>query len=298
MNEKLTATLAILLAIFAFALPAGAASNADSQALSCVNSRLSLASSLRASGEYSLSALEYRRLAADLEPGDPSLPALYLSAADAYRLERRWDRMAKMLDAAEDAAADSALSSCPDSQAQSCVTSTAPLLYLRLRRAEGMRDWPSAAAYADDLAASCGDGESQLADWARRSASANRLRADGLPGGNPKSPRIGGLLGIIPGMGYAYSGEWGNAFRSIFLNGIFGWAMFECADHDRWGLFAITTFFELTWYTGSIYGGIDAAHRYNRRQLDDAAKAITGDGPAPQLTRDGTIGIFSLKLDF
>ncbi len=297
MNEKLTATLAILLAFFAFSLPAGAASDSDSQALPSVNSRLSLASSLRASGEYSPSALEYRRLAADLNPGDPSLPALYLSAADAYRLERRWDRMAKMLDAAEDAAADYALVSHPDSQALPCVNSPAPLLFLRLRRAEGMRDWPSAAAYADDLAASCGEGESQLADWARRSTSANRLRADGLPGGNTKSPRIGGLMGIIPGMGYAYSGEWGNAIRSIFLNGIFGWAMYECADREQWGLFAVSTFFEMTWYTGSIYGGIDAAHRYNRNRLDTAVHELRGD-EVPRLERDTRLEVFSLRISF
>lgn len=289
--------------------------------LQTCSSRIALASSLRDSGEYALSALEYRRLAADLEPGDPALPALHLAAADAYRLQKRWDRMGKMLDAAEDASADGAH---PFADA---------LLFLRLRRAEGLKDWTSAAYYAEDLAAACSPASgsasttpascapavqtADIASWASRAAAANHLRAgdeaaaraalagdtdrlatiDRYSAGRGKSPALGGILGIIPGMGYAYSGEWGNMFRSIFLNGIFGWAMFECADRERWGLFAFTAFFELTCYTGSIYGGIDAAHRYNKNRLEEATGAII-DGPEPQLRPDPSFDFFSLRLAF
>jgi hypothetical protein len=193
---------------------------------------------------------------------------------------------------------------------------TPPGTWLRIQSAELDRDWASAALYAEDLAARAGD-DARLARYARRTAAADFLRANAFDdakaalgddpsalaaldrylAGHDKSPRIGGLLGIIPGLGYAYSGEWGNMFRSIFLNGLFGWAMFECADREQWGLFAVTTFFELTWYTGSIYGGIDAAHRYNQRRLDDAVHELRGDD-APRLEREARLDVFSLRISF
>ena len=262
--------------------------------------RLSLAASLCESRDFARSALEYRRLAADLEPDDPALPGLYLAAADAYRQEGGWDRMERMLDHAEDVGAGG----------------SEPLLFLRAARAEGVRDWLSAADYAEELATVHGRDE-PLSIWARGAAASNYLRAgdpasaralvagdaaseaaiDRYLAGHDKSPRLGGILGIVPGLGYAYSGEWGNMFRSILLNGIFGWAMYETADRDQWGLFAVSTFFELTWYSGSIYGGIDAAHRHNRDRLDAAVREIRGDGP-PQLRRDAAVDVFSLRLSF
>ena len=104
-------------------------------------------------------------------------------------------------------------------------------------------------------------------------------------------------LGLVPGLGYAYSGEWGNMVRSMVLNGLFGWAMYECADRDEWGLFAVATFFELTWYTGSVYGGVDAAHRYNRERLEDAAAALRGTRE-PAVRRGGGLPILGVSLSF
>lgn len=89
-----------------------------------------------------------------------------------------------------------------------------------------------------------------------------------------KSPRVGGFLGIVPGLGYAYSGEYGNALRCLLLNSLFIWGMVETAESEEWGAFSIITFFELTWYTGSIYGGIDSAHRYNKTRLDNALREV------------------------
>ena len=127
---------------------------------------------------------------------------------------------------------------------------------------------------------------------------ADKLRlVEDYAAGSDKSPTVGGLLGIVPGLGYAYSGEWSNMVRSMVLNGLFGWAMFECADREEWGLFAVTTFFELTWYTGSIYGGIDAAHRYNRERLENAAAALR-DRPVPSVGRAPGVPLLGVRLEF
>jgi hypothetical protein len=74
-----------------------------------------------------------------------------------------------------------------------------------------------------------------------------------------------------------YSGEWSNGARSLLLNGIFIFGMVYTANDGQWGAFAAITFFEITWYSGSIYGGVDAAHRYNRRRLE-ACAAVFREG--------------------
>ncbi len=99
---------------------------------------------------------------------------------------------------------------------------------------------------------------------------------DRYASGRDKSPRLGGFLGIAPGLGYAYAGEYANALRSLILNALFIYGMVDTAQNDHWGGFAVITFFEITWYTGSIYGGIDASHRYNQRRIDEAVDCIEG----------------------
>ncbi len=264
---------------------------------------LDLAEEFLSSGDASAAALEYRRLEADADPADAELRgSLLLAAADAYRADGAWDRMGRVLDRAE---ADSAVRRSVDDE----------LLYLRMLRSEGQREWASAAEWGETLAESRRDPAESArvsrlaaADWLLAGSPAEARRATDDPAalaaigrwerGCDRSPTVGGLLGIVPGLGYAYSGEWGNAFRSIVLNGLFGWAMYECAAHDEWGLFAVTTFFELTWYTGSIYGGVDAAHRYNKERLEDAARDVRGDAPAPALRRAPAVELFRVRLEF
>lgn len=98
--------------------------------------------------------------------------------------------------------------------------------------------------------------------------------------GTPKKPVLGGVLGIVPGLGYAYAGEYANALRSLLLNALFIYGMVDTAQNNQWGGFAVITFFEITWFSGSIYGGIDASHRYNARRLQQVIEGIEGDAAA------------------
>jgi len=91
-----------------------------------------------------------------------------------------------------------------------------------------------------------------------------------------KSPVLGGVLGLIPGLGYVYAGEYANGLRSLILNGLFMGAMVYSGLEDQWGAFAVISFFEITWYSGSIYGGIDAAQRYNRTRQERCLDAVQG----------------------
>ena len=267
-------------------LAGAAAAHADEPAAA-------LALQLDGEKQWSQAALEFRRLALGEEDGERAAGWYWMAARDYGRAGDR-KRAWKYLDRAEDADRERALE--------------LPLAWLRARQAEADKDWASAAFFYESLhrKAEGGDGGDEWLAVSAKGAAAAHLREkdydsalsalDGLPdegeaaasreairgyaARGDKRPWLGGVLGMVPGLGYAYSGEWGNMARSMILNGLFIWAMTETAIDDEWALFGVCTFFELTWYTGSVYGGIDAAHRHNAARLDGAVRAVRGDGGA------------------
>ncbi len=110
-----------------------------------------------------------------------------------------------------------------------------------------------------------------------------REALDRYAAGRGKKPWVGGVLGLVPGLGYVYSGEYANAARSLILNSLFIWGMVEAAEEDLWGVFAVVTFGELTRVHRQHLRGVDAAHRHNARRLDDAVStsAARGDPRGP-----------------
>ena len=273
-----------------------------------------LALQLDSEKQWSQAALEFRRLALGESDGERAA-GWYWMAAREYGRDGDRKRAWKYIDRAEDADGGRAID--------------LPLAWLRASQAEADKDWTSAAFYYESLhrKAESRDGGDDRNDWlavSARGASAAHLREkdyaaalaalDGLPDASSgeadaprdairgyaargdKRPWLGGVLGIVPGMGYAYSGEWGNMARSMILNGLFIWAMTETAIDDEWALFGVCTFLEFTWYTGSIYGGIDAAHRHNAARLDGAVRAVQGDTGAE--VDKGALPLVKLKFRF
>ena len=247
-----------------------------------------LARELLADGLYEQAAVEYRRLSLAATQ-DTARAGFAWAAARAYGLAGRRAQAALLLDDAEDASP--------------AIEPAARLLRAEFARAGGRGD--EAAFYLDGLARS--EQPAPVAAFAGRRLAAAHLRGgrpddarqalDALvadtrlePGeldaaiaslasyerGRDRSPALGGWLGILPGLGYAYSGEYANATRSLILNALFIYGMVDTADDDDWGAFSVITFFELTWYTGSIYGGVDAAHRHNRDRLTRTVDTIEG----------------------
>jgi len=83
---------------------------------------------------------------------------------------------------------------------------------------------------------------------------------------------------------------------SWILNDLFIYGMADTADNEQWGAFSIITFFELTWYSGSIYGGIDSAHRYNERRLDECLDSVSGSA---EISADlNVLPLISLRFTF
>ncbi len=240
-----------------------------------------LALELSKTDDHAGAALEYRRLALDAGSGQEraawfwASSHAYLQAGDAKQADR-------MLDRAEDA--DPGLAPAA--------------MLLRGESAYQQQQYGESAFYFESTL------RAPASETAQRNYAARHLAAARLKGGQTaearaalvsdpasstqhlaavqhyeesqdKSPALGGWLGVVPGAGYAYAGEYANALRSLILNSLFIWGMVSTAEEDQWGGFAVITFFEITWYSGSIYGGVDASHRYNRRRLDRVVDSIS-----------------------
>jgi len=243
---------------------------------------LRLAIEISEQGDHQGAAIEFRRLA--LESSRAAERGSYFWAAGhEYFKSSKYESVDRMLNDAEDEDASLKM----------------PSLILRGETARSSKQWAAAAFYYETvLGGNSSDDEKTFA--ARRLAAVKLAQKDvaaardalgrspaksdegaaaleTYAAGHDKKPKIGGLLGMIPGFGYFYSGEYANGFRSIILNGLFLYGMADTANNEQWGAFAVITFFEFTWYSGSIYGGIDAAHRYNRNRLDSAVNAINGE---------------------
>lgn len=243
-----------------------------------------LAESLSRDGDHVAAAVEFRRLALN-STSTCSRASYYWAAAYEYRQAGESSLVEKMLDQAENN--------------NPAISSEA--LLLRGDNASAHRAWAESEFYYQGLTRNTSPPVSRLASRQLAVARLHQNNATGArealglspddeqPGlqsldtyrrDRNKSPRVGGLLGLIPGLGYAYSGEYANAGRSLILNSIFIFGMVQTGREDQWGAFAAISFFEATWYSGSIYGGIDAANRYNQARLDKCASDIIGNGQA------------------
>lgn len=240
-----------------------------------------LAVSLGDEGNHEMAALEFRRLALSLD--DPTASgAMYWAAAYEYLRAGNAARCSDMLDRAEDN-----IPSVPEidllraeNWRQRHAYDRSGFFYRSILERSASADMMTFAARRlaalqvrqgayDQAHAILANGGNDRHGNALASLAAYRRGSD-------KKPWLGGLLGLVPGLGYVYSGEYGNAVRSLILNSIFIYGMVDTADNGDWGAFGVITFFEITLYTGSIYGGIDAAHRYNHNRLQGCIQGIEG----------------------
>ena len=262
---------------------------------------LLLAQELSGRRDHTGSALEFRRLALESESNDAKGAYLWSSAHEYWRAGEH-GMADRMLDRVEDLVHD--------------VPPAVPLL--RSENAFGAGQLSEAQFYFEGMMYhDLSDEEKtivarRLSEIYLRRKDVERARAtladapipnpEGMKAlseyesGKDKKPWLGGVLGIIPGLGYIYAGEYANGVRSIILNGIFIYGMVDTARNDHWGAFAVITFFEFTWYSGSIYGGIDSSHRYNMQRMDAAASAVQGGASfSPEYQQ---LPLISLRFSF
>jgi outer membrane protein assembly factor BamD (BamD/ComL family) len=126
----------------------------------------------------------------------------------------------------------------------------------------------------------------QRARW----LSQQMVRAEDLP---EKSPVLAGMLSIVPGLGHIYLGEYAVAITAFCWNGLFGFATYDGFRRGHYGVGALLAAMELLWYSGTIYGAVSGAHRYNRDArlnfLDELEEGAGLDIPFPKPEAVGTI---------
>lgn len=240
-----------------------------------------LARSLMTEGDYSGATLEYRRLALAADQA-PARAGWYWAAGHAYGQAGAWPEAERMLDRAEDAdpgvGAAATLLRGESAYARGRYDEAAFFFESAVRgagaQAEARRYAARRLAATHVQRQQPGAARAALAEFGPgEEAGSSALSA--LEDGRDRSPALGGWLGAVPGLGYAYAGEYANATRSLILNSLFIWGLVSTAEEEQWGAFAVISFFEITWYTGSIYGGADASHRFNQRRRALAVEAIT-----------------------
>lgn len=239
-----------------------------------------LGAQLLLSSDYTGAAVEFRR-AALLTDSDPARAQSLWLAGWSYARTQDWTRASAMLESVK---------TWPGALEDARMLLHGEILSAQGRTDEADFDFSGVAFRSADPAAKR-FATGRLAQHALdqgRVGDARRYAADLGPGhagpaaledylaGGDKSPTLGGWLGAVPGCGYFYAGEVANGVRSLLLNGLFIWGMVETADDGEWALFSALTFFELTWYSGSIYGGIDASFRYNQERLRRTMDALDG----------------------
>lgn len=78
-----------------------------------------------------------------------------------------------------------------------------------------------------------------------------------------KKPYVAGILGLVPGGGYFYAGQTTTGITSLVLTGLLGYASYTSFSTKNHGVGILTGIFTLTFYSGSITGGINSIKRQN-----------------------------------
>ncbi|MFW5700897.1 MAG: membrane protein insertion efficiency factor YidD [Cyclobacteriaceae bacterium] len=81
-----------------------------------------------------------------------------------------------------------------------------------------------------------------------------------------KKPFIAGVLSVIPGLGYIYSGHKQTALSSFIINGLLAYATYTSFKNENYGMTALTGLFSFSFYVGNISGSVKSAKRYNSQQ--------------------------------
>lgn len=92
-----------------------------------------------------------------------------------------------------------------------------------------------------------------------------------------KSPALAGVLSIVPGLGHFYLEEYSTGALAMVWNGAFIYALVDAIRDRNYGYAVLIGLLETIWYSGTIFGAVSGAQRFNRD-----ARSIVSDG----LTRD------------
>ncbi len=90
----------------------------------------------------------------------------------------------------------------------------------------------------------------------------------------PKDPVTAGILGVVPGGGYMYCGQKQDALTAFIVCSLLFAAAYESFNHGLEANGGLFSMIGIGFYGGSIWGGIAAAHRYNKRAYESYIRNI------------------------
>jgi TolA-binding protein len=277
-----------VIALWVMLLPAGSLWSQPSQAalgidpLTDAEQILSFADALFQDGDYFRAITEYKRFLF-LSPTDPRAGRVQLQIGLAYLRGQQWEDARRTFHTvAQQHPADEL-----GVEAAFLIGETA---YLQGQYAQAIRDLrPLAERYGQTPAGEKAryrlgwsylqtrqwteaartfaviEPQSSLFPSARALTEAAR-QAEELP---RKSPALAGALSaVVPGTGHVYTGRFRDGFIAFLLNGAFLVAGIEAVAAGNEAAAGLLFFFEAAWYSGSIYGAVNAAYKWNRDQED------------------------------
>ena len=102
-----------------------------------------------------------------------------------------------------------------------------------------------------------------------------------------RSPGAAGAMSaVLPGLGQAYVGRWGEAASALMVNGLLIASGVELARRELWFGLGLVAVFELGFYGGGIVSAANGARRFNRRAWRRRIAPLEPYEPAPQIQVD------------
>ncbi len=98
-----------------------------------------------------------------------------------------------------------------------------------------------------------------------------------------KSPVVGGLLSVIPGLGHVYAGRYADGIRSLLFNTAFTSLSVFSFREGQYVLAGIFTTIEALLYVSNIYGGVNAVIQENARYVIQRRDEMLKNIPVPPL---------------
>ncbi|MET0405959.1 MAG: tetratricopeptide repeat protein [Cystobacter sp.] len=92
-----------------------------------------------------------------------------------------------------------------------------------------------------------------------------------------KSPALAGVLSVVPGAGHVYIGEPVMGLAAFAWNGLFGFALYESIRREQVGVAVLLGVLESLWYSGTIFGAVSGAQKYNRDVRRQALERLTSE---------------------
>lgn len=94
-----------------------------------------------------------------------------------------------------------------------------------------------------------------------------------------KSPVLAGVLSVVPGAGHVYIGQPVVGLAALAWNGLFAYALYESIRAGQPGVAVLLGALELLWYSGTVFGAVSGAQKYNRDVRQEALDALRARYP-------------------